>query len=157
MQLTLRQAAKETGLTKPAILKAIQKGKVSAEKNENGHWRIEPVELFRVYPKDKPVNEGNDNQLTTGNAKVNSSLQVEVKVLRERIEDKNEIIEDLRKERNDWKKQAQTLLLQKPTFDIEKLKETQEIKANDKQTYKTPEKPIESNKSFWGRLFSLKE
>ena len=47
--LTLAEAAKETGLTKPAILKAIQKGRVSATKDDKGQWLIDPAELFRVY------------------------------------------------------------------------------------------------------------
>jgi excisionase family DNA binding protein len=49
--LTLVQAAKETGLTKPAIFKAIKKGKISASKDARGQWLIDPAELFRgVYP-----------------------------------------------------------------------------------------------------------
>jgi hypothetical protein len=48
--LTLAEAAKETGLTKPAIFKSIQKGRVSATKDDKGQWRIDPAELFRVYP-----------------------------------------------------------------------------------------------------------
>src|SRR3546814_21062336 len=34
-------------------MKAIKTGQVSAEKSDNVEWRIEPVELFRVWP---PVN-----------------------------------------------------------------------------------------------------
>jgi len=48
--LTLAEAAKQTGLTKPAIFKSIQKGRVSASKDEKGQWIIDPAELFRVYP-----------------------------------------------------------------------------------------------------------
>jgi hypothetical protein len=47
--LTLAQAAKETGLTKPAIFKAIKSGKISASKDDRGQWMIDPAELFRVY------------------------------------------------------------------------------------------------------------
>jgi excisionase family DNA binding protein len=47
--LTLAEAARETGLTKPAIFKSIQKGKISATKDEKGQWLIDPAELFRVY------------------------------------------------------------------------------------------------------------
>lgn len=123
MTLTLKQAADETGLSKPAILKAIQKGKISARKDDNGHWKIEPVELFRVYPKSKPVNEVNDNQLTTGTSKVNSGLQVEVEVLREKTKMQKERIDELQEERNDWKDQANKLLL---TYEADKkeLRET---------------------------------
>jgi hypothetical protein len=48
--LTLGQAAKETGLSKPSISKAIKTGRLSAVKTENGEYQIDPVELFRVYP-----------------------------------------------------------------------------------------------------------
>jgi hypothetical protein len=47
---TLAEAAKEVGLTKPAIFKSIQKGRLSASKDEKGQWLIDPAELFRVYP-----------------------------------------------------------------------------------------------------------
>ena len=39
---------------------------------------------------------------------------MEVEVLRERIKDKDTMLEELREDRDDWKKQAQTLLLQSP-------------------------------------------
>ena len=48
--LTLGQAAKETGLSKPSISKAIKTGRLSAVKTESGEYQIDPVELFRVYP-----------------------------------------------------------------------------------------------------------
>lgn len=48
--LTLGQAAKEVGLSKPTISEAIKKGKLSAKKD--GHqYQIDPAELFRVWPK----------------------------------------------------------------------------------------------------------
>ena len=111
MTLTLKQAAEETGLSKPAILKSIKKGRISAQKDDNGHWQIEPVELFRVYPKANQVNKVNDNQLTTGNNKVNSDLQDEIEVLREKSKMQKERIEELSEERNNWKEQANKLLL----------------------------------------------
>jgi len=46
---SLRDAAEAVGLGKPSILKAIQKGRISAKKNELGQWEIDPAELHRVY------------------------------------------------------------------------------------------------------------
>lgn len=117
MTLTLKQAADETGLSKPAILKAIKKGRISAKKDDKGRWQIEPVELFRAYPKVNQVNEINDNQLTKGNTKVNSDLQVEVEVLREKSKMQKERIEELSEERDNWKDQANKLLL---TYEADK-------------------------------------
>ena len=50
MAYSLREAAEAVGKGKPAILKAIQSGKISAQKDEHGEWQIEPAELHRVYP-----------------------------------------------------------------------------------------------------------
>src|SRR4051812_24462220 len=60
MSYSLREAATAIGMQKPGLLKAIQSGKVSAEKDANGQWRIEPAELHRVYPPvHPPVSNGN--------------------------------------------------------------------------------------------------
>jgi predicted RNase H-like nuclease (RuvC/YqgF family) len=47
---TLGTAAKATGKAKSTISKAIQDGQISAQKNENGSYTIEPSELHRVFP-----------------------------------------------------------------------------------------------------------
>jgi hypothetical protein len=49
MPYSLKQAADATGRSKPTILRAIQTGKISANKSEMGEWEIEPAELHRVY------------------------------------------------------------------------------------------------------------
>lgn len=51
MSYTLGTAAKATGRSKATILRAIRSGKVSAEKDANGAWKIDPSELHRVYPE----------------------------------------------------------------------------------------------------------
>jgi hypothetical protein len=47
---SLKQAADAVGHGKPAILKAIKSGRISATKDELGAWVLEPVEVHRVYP-----------------------------------------------------------------------------------------------------------
>ena len=49
MKYTLGTAAKATGKSRTAILRAIKSGKISAPQDENGHYQIDPAELFRVY------------------------------------------------------------------------------------------------------------
>ena len=62
--LSLLEAAQRVGRSKPTILRAIQAGKISANRDEHtGEWRIEPAELFRVYP---PLPEGIDASVQTG-------------------------------------------------------------------------------------------
>jgi excisionase family DNA binding protein len=53
---TLGEAAKQAGVSKPTLSKAIKTGRLSAESQPDGSYRIQPVELFRVYP---PETQGN--------------------------------------------------------------------------------------------------
>lgn len=49
--LTLRQAAEAVGRSKQTLLRAIQSGKLSAQKDDlTGEWRLQAAELFRLYP-----------------------------------------------------------------------------------------------------------
>lgn len=96
---SLKKASEATGRGKPAILKAIQKGRISAKKDDNGQWRIDPSELHRVYP---PVpgtaseTGSGERRETAEKAQGNSLLEREVELLRERLEDKDAVIDDLR-------------------------------------------------------------
>jgi excisionase family DNA binding protein len=47
---TLGEAARQAGVSKPTLSKAISSGRLSAEKQPDGSYRIQPAELFRVYP-----------------------------------------------------------------------------------------------------------
>src|SRR5438552_3690014 len=49
MHLSLGQAAKETGMDKSTISRAIKSGNLSATRQENGGYAIDPAELFRVF------------------------------------------------------------------------------------------------------------
>jgi hypothetical protein len=53
---TIGTAAKATGKSKSTISRDIDKGKISAVKNEDGSFSIDPAELHRVYP---PVSQSN--------------------------------------------------------------------------------------------------
>jgi hypothetical protein len=56
MSYTLGTAAQATGKSRATIQRAIKNGKVSANKNEHGHYEIDVAELLRVYPA-KQANE----------------------------------------------------------------------------------------------------
>jgi hypothetical protein len=49
--LTLGQAAKVTGKNKTTILRAVRDGRISALRDESGQYAIEPIELFRLFPR----------------------------------------------------------------------------------------------------------
>lgn len=91
-KLSLTQAAKEVGKSKPTISKAIKTGRLSAKKVGVG-YEIDAAELFRVYPKttqNEPAKE------TTSTGEVNL-LGLEVKMLREQLDRERDTVDDLRK------------------------------------------------------------
>ncbi len=49
-KLTQAQAARAAGVTRTSIWRAVRKGKLSAERMDDGSWRIDASELLRVYP-----------------------------------------------------------------------------------------------------------
>lgn len=49
--LSLSAAAKEVGKSKSVLSNAIKQGRLSAGRDETGSYRIDPAELFRVYPR----------------------------------------------------------------------------------------------------------
>lgn len=53
--LTLKEAAKETGLTRATIYKAIQRGRLLAIKDNSGIIKIDPAELTKVYKMVKKI------------------------------------------------------------------------------------------------------
>lgn len=47
---TLGEAARATGKSKPTIARAIQSGRLSAARGDDGAYAIDPAELSRIYP-----------------------------------------------------------------------------------------------------------
>jgi hypothetical protein len=90
---SLAQAAATVGRNRSSILRAIKAGKISAVRDEaTGEWRIE---LHRLYPVDDAQSDAQ------GNAQLrNDSAQVEIRELRARLADKDDVIEDLRQQRD---------------------------------------------------------
>lgn len=109
MSYSLSEAAKAVGRTKPALLNAIQKGRISAKKNDLGQWEIDPSELHRVY---RPVSqETRDAERSL--PELIEEKEAKIKELRTRLEAAEELKrevqarnEELRRERDDWKQQA---------------------------------------------------
>jgi len=116
--ISLLDAANRTGKTKPTILKAIKRGRLSALKNENGQWQIDPSELFRVYPS---VNGRNAIEETVNGRAETAELEAiqrERDLLREQVEDLRRRLDDSEQERRDLSRQFTALLTdQRPRED----------------------------------------
>src|SRR5688572_19161809 len=97
MGLSAKEAADQVGMSKQGIIKAIRTGKISAQKDQQGEWQIEPVELFRVYKLvDRGMQQPASTSLQQDTPEDIASLQVEIRLLRDRLADKDDVIGDLR-------------------------------------------------------------
>ena len=103
---TLGQAAIAVGKSKATISKAIKSGKISADKQANGSYKIDPSELHRVYP---PTLSTVDTERieppssTVVNLRETIELEVKLKAAEQRII-------DLEEDREHWRQQANRLL-----------------------------------------------
>lgn len=89
IKLSLNKAAKEAGIAKSTLLEAIRNNRMSAPKNEKGHYEIDPAELFRVFPKTSSTEQAEPKPTPLEIQSGTSGLQVEVKMLREQIDGTN--------------------------------------------------------------------
>jgi chromosome segregation ATPase len=64
MAYTLGEAARATGKSKAAISQAIANNKISATKDANGRYQIDPAELHRLYPMQKTIPNEREHLLT---------------------------------------------------------------------------------------------
>jgi predicted RNase H-like nuclease (RuvC/YqgF family) len=87
MPYSLKQAATASGKSKPTILRAIQSGKVSAAKDAQGEWQIDPAELHRVY---EPVMERTVSNATPWNDTQQADSPIETALLRAEVEQMRE-------------------------------------------------------------------
>ena len=134
---TLGQAAKAAGVSKTTMRRAIDSGRVSATKREDGSYEINPAELCRAFPAAAVTPSPGDaagtmaHQITPSDT---GGLRVEVEMLRERLAEKDATIGDLRQRLDrseDERRQAQervTALL-------------------------TDQRPAAARRGLWRRLF----
>jgi hypothetical protein len=107
MTFNLVSASAATGVNRSTVLRAIKGGRLSAQRDEQGAWTIEPVELFRVFPPlpaaaPPPAAQQVDGQV----AQLNNMIALLQKVA-----------DDARLERDHWREafQAMQRLLPAPT------------------------------------------
>lgn len=123
VQLSLRTAAQQAGVSKSTILRAIKSGRLSAERTKAGGYAIAPVELARVYEiKGDAVAAQRSAQRTTGQDATPdetgtvASDAVRMAVLDAEVKALRSMVDELKQSRDDWKAQAEraTLALAAP-------------------------------------------
>jgi len=114
MKLSMGQAAKEAGVSKTSISRAINSGRLSASKVDGIGYQIDPSELFRVFPrnrnayskKEQSVTHNVTDEVAPSNPLEFLRLEIENLALKREVSLLTERVDDLRKERDDWKAQA---------------------------------------------------
>ena len=123
MQLTLGQVARELGMNKATLSRYIKQGKVSAEKQQDGSYRIDPSEIDRLRTMVHVVSQGEPMvtpYATLGEIALLRELLAEKdKAMAAKdavIEEKDRTIRNLAQERDEWRDQCkkQLLLLSAP-------------------------------------------
>ncbi len=111
MPYTLGEAANAAGKAKSTIFKACKDGVISFSRDERGRFLIEPAELHRVFPpasaersSEPPAEQPRTNEETLKTA-------IERDFLKREIEQLRTLLEDMKSERDEWRRQAQTLAL----------------------------------------------
>jgi excisionase family DNA binding protein len=107
MPYTLGQAAKATGLSKPTLSEAIKKGKISAVKNENGSFSIDPAELHRVYP---PVASPASKEEIETEHLLTHDLTGKIMVLEAQVKAASDLKDQIAAERDDLRTERNRLL-----------------------------------------------
>src|ERR1700730_7499392 len=164
MYLSLGKAAKEAGVAKSTISKALSSGKLSyREKNSDG-YKIDPAELFRVYPKttktdaDEPLlNDWQTGQADTETMPYSAKFEIQLAGLKSLIGEKDRRITDLEADRaqlredrhrltENWQEERVRLLklLEDQTGTVKLLTDEREKHA------------AEIQRTFWQRVFRRK-
>jgi len=110
MSYTLGMAAKATGKSKTTIQRAIAKGTISAHKEKNGRYSIDPSELHRVFSMVSTDTVTQPSQVDTSRPLDETPLQVKVEALEVMLEREREALTEMRSDRDAWKQQATALL-----------------------------------------------
>lgn len=111
MTYTLGEAAKAVGKSKATISKAIKSGKISAVRQDDGSFSIDPSELHRVYPPTPTETVTVERYETPKETAVNDREIIELRI---KLEAAHKRIEDLESDREEWRKQANRLLSHTP-------------------------------------------
>jgi excisionase family DNA binding protein len=106
---TLAEAAQATGLNRSTILRAIKAGRISGARDEVGAWRVEPVELHRVFPAAQatPI-------AVPQHAQADAETRIRLAQAEQRLGELKAALDDMRSQRDAWQAQAERLALPTP-------------------------------------------
>ena len=88
MSFSITRAAKETGLSKSTISRAVKAGKISAARQDDGSYLIDPAELFRAYPRmvAQPTSDAPHDALRNPHEQRDATASHDAEILRVKLE-----------------------------------------------------------------------
>lgn len=102
--LTLREAADAVGTSKSTLFRAIRNGRLSATRDDDGNFRVDPAELFRVY---EPANSERSTShratprvMTQDALAPDTELKVRCASLEAEVQGLKQMVEELRRARD---------------------------------------------------------
>jgi hypothetical protein len=164
MYLSLGQAAKEAGVAKSTISKALASGKLSyREKNSDG-YKIDPAELFRVYPKTAKTdadellsNDWRPDEAGAETLSYSAKFEIQLAGLKSLIAEKDRRIADLEADRAQLRADRHRLTenWQEERVRLLKLAEDQTCTVK-LLTDERAKLTAEFKRTFWQRFFGIK-
>jgi hypothetical protein len=107
VMLSLSEAATAAGTAKSTIWRAVKAGRVSANRTPLGTYQVDPAELFRVFPATPKNVEMKQSAPATETGAV-AALEGQISALKEVSGLLREQLDDVRKDRDAWRIQAES-------------------------------------------------
>lgn len=146
--LTLSQAARVTSKSKSTLNRAVKSGRLSAVRNADGTFSIDPSELARAFPQNEPEHvplvhhePAVERPRTEDSSKI-AMLEQLLEREREALVREREVSADLKEDRDRWRAQATGLL--------------SDLRTAQEKVAPAASPEVLSNpqpKGFWKRLF----
>ena len=151
---TIGTAAKATGKAKSTISKAINSGMISATKNQDGSYSIDPAELHRVFPAEASANGPEKHHLDDLEPSdlrfENGRLQGELKQLLERMAELDTMHDRERKQLNEQLEDLRRRLDQSEQERRDKDRQLTALLTDERQ--KAEALPTNAGRGFWARF-----
>ena len=151
---TIGTAAKATGKAKSTISKAINNGTISATKNDDGSYSIDPAELHRVFPAEASANGLEKHHLDDLEPFdlrfANGHLKAELQQLRERMADLDTMHGRERQQLSEQVEDLRQRLDQSEQERREKDRQLTALLTDQRQQVEPP--PVTAGRGFWARF-----
>lgn len=111
--LSLTEAANKVGMTRSALFKAIKSGRLSATKDAQGHFIIDPAELHRVYAGNMDKVNQNEQLATIKDTRETGELEL-MKLLLKQVESERNDLRRRLDEESEERRRLMNILTHQP-------------------------------------------